>query len=103
MYFDPKSAGIVEADASKKAIEKNTKAGGTYRYMSPEQIKGEISPKIDIWAFGCVLLYFVTGMEPYIGIPEEKLIHTISVQQISPLDHLITHHIEKTDELIGYS
>ena len=35
-----------------------TKAAGagTTRYMSPEQLDGKLTFKVDIWSFGCVLL-----------------------------------------------
>ena len=47
---------------------------GTYKYMSPEQLglfsykninKCQISLKTDIWAFGCILLEYYTGKQPY--------------------------------------
>ena len=38
---------------------------GTIRYMSPEQLDGVLTHKVDIWAFGCVLLEMVTGLAPY--------------------------------------
>ena len=102
-YFSPLAPVTVSDEIDQRTIDKNTKAGGTFRYMSPEQLHGAICPKIDIWAIGCIILYFITGMEPYIGVPEEDVIDMICVRQISPLDHLITTNIEKTDELIGYS
>ena len=38
--------------------EGKNQIGGTLRFMSPEQIKGEMGMgrKIDIWAFACVLM-----------------------------------------------
>jgi len=52
---------------------KATKAAnmGTLRYMSPEQLDGKLSFKIDIWAFGCVLLEFATGKKPFSNIENE--------------------------------
>jgi serine/threonine protein kinase len=44
---------------------------GTLRYMSPEQLDGILTSKIDIWAFGCVLLEILTGKPPYSGITNE--------------------------------
>jgi serine/threonine protein kinase len=38
----------------------NAASHGTPRYMSPEQLDGKLSFKVDIWAFGCVLLQFCT-------------------------------------------
>jgi serine/threonine protein kinase len=44
---------------------------GTLRYMPPEQLNGSLSFKTDIWAFGCVLLQFCTGLKPYDDITNE--------------------------------
>ena len=33
--------------------------------MSPEQWNERVTLKTDIWAFGCILLHFVTGYKPY--------------------------------------
>jgi serine/threonine protein kinase len=38
---------------------------GTIRYMSPEQLDGKLTIKIDIWGFGCVLLEMILGREPF--------------------------------------
>ena len=40
---------------------------GTPIYMAPEQWRGEICLKTDIWAFGCVLFEICTGKKPYFG------------------------------------
>lgn len=48
------------------------KAGhGTPRYMSPEQLDGKLSFKCDIWALGCVLLEFSTGVKPFENVASE--------------------------------
>tara|TARA_B110000285_G_scaffold185814_1_gene210890 strand:- start:472 stop:861 length:390 start_codon:yes stop_codon:yes gene_type:complete len=52
-------------------FEQTAKEGevlGTMRYMSPEQLGGILSFKSDIWAFGCILLEFLTGVQPYEGL-----------------------------------
>ena len=33
--------------------------------MSPEQMNEIITFKLDIWAFGCILLQFSTGLKPF--------------------------------------
>jgi len=53
------------ADATLK-----TQAGialGTVFYMAPEQVEGERTPSIDIWAFGLILLEMLTGKRPIDG------------------------------------
>ena len=47
---------------------------GTLRYMSPEQWQGKICLKTDVWAFGCILLEFVTGKKPYHDLTEDMAI-----------------------------
>ena len=39
--------------------------------MSPEQLDGTLTNKIDVWAFGCVLLEIMTGKEPYFELHNE--------------------------------
>ena len=48
------------------------KIGGTLKYMSPEQIKNIATLKSDIWAFGCVMLEYYTGIRPFEGLSEAK-------------------------------
>ena len=52
---------------------KQTKAAnqGTLRYMPPEQLNGVLCLQTDIWAFGCVLLQFATGLKPFSDIDNE--------------------------------
>src|SRR6187399_1205543 len=41
---------------------------GTFQYMAPEQIEGELADaRADIWAFGCVLYEMVTGKRAFDG------------------------------------
>lgn len=53
--------------SSKLDKTRATKAaqGGTPRYMPPEQLDGNLSFKVDVWSFGCVLLEFCSGVTPY--------------------------------------
>jgi len=39
--------------------------------MSPEQLDGKLSFKCDIWALGCVLLEFSTGVKPFETVASE--------------------------------
>ena len=55
------SIGMVEDDS-----------GGTWRYMSPEQFRGQICLKSDVWAFGCVLLEMCTGHPPFHKISNDE-------------------------------
>ena len=77
MYAPKKTSMAIDEvneDEQINHLDKYNKADGTMRYMSPEQITGIQSNKIDIWAFGCILLYFVTGMDPYFGVKETEIV-----------------------------
>jgi interleukin-1 receptor-associated kinase 4 len=38
---------------------------GTSAYMAPEAFRGDISPKMDVFSFGVILLEIITGLPPY--------------------------------------
>mmetsp|Transcript_3929 Transcript_3929/g.6666 ORF Transcript_3929/g.6666 Transcript_3929/m.6666 type:complete len:109 (-) Transcript_3929:14-340(-) len=72
--------------------------------MSPEQMNGMLSFKIDIWAFGCVLLQFATGLKPFDDIPNEVAMCLKIFQGVSPLQHCLKQNkldidlIEENDD-----
>ena len=43
---------------------------GTFGYMAPEQLQGEVSPRSDFYALGATALHLLTGVFPY-EIPNE--------------------------------
>lgn len=61
--------------------------------MSPEQLDGKLSFKTDIWAYGCTLLQYITGLRPFNDIDEEiAACHSIMVEQVSPLDYALANN-----------
>jgi len=58
-----------------------TRAGyvlGTPYYMAPEQVMGqELSPQVDVYAFGILLFELMTGAKPYSGDSVERIFYSI--------------------------
>lgn len=76
ILFDKNQYTLKIADFGVSNIFDQTKAtakaqNGTLRYMSPEQLESKLTPKIDMWAFGCILLEMITGKPPYFGTTNE--------------------------------
>lgn len=57
------------ADQCQNIIKTNeTMTVKDYQYVSPEMIKGkEITEKSDMWSFGCVVYYILTGRNTFSG------------------------------------
>ena len=80
---------VLETIQSSKANQ------GTIRYMSPEQMNETVTFKIDIWAFGCVLLQFATGLKPYFGIKQnEGAQMQLLFNKTTPLDYALAENYE---------
>lgn len=60
---------------------------GTPQYMSPEQAKGEptVDARSDIYAFGVLAYYLLTGQYPILGANAAQTMHFIITQQPLPL------------------
>ncbi|XP_068789925.1 interleukin-1 receptor-associated kinase 4 [Struthio camelus] len=50
---------------------------GTAAYMAPEALRGEITPKSDIFSFGVVLLEIITGLPPVVENRDPQLLLSI--------------------------
>lgn len=63
------------------ALESVSLAGhiaGTPGYMSPEQARGESAdPRVDIWAFGCLLYELLTGKRAFAGATVQETISAV--------------------------
>ena len=64
-----------------------TEARGTFRFMSPELLESKLTNKADVWAIGCIILQFVTGVLPFHGKANEMSISIKIVSGVTPLDY----------------
>lgn len=63
MVLDFGIAGVVEGARGPEYVSLTTQSGviGTPSYMAPEQLKGQLNPATDLYAWGLVLLECLTG------------------------------------------
>eukprot|EP00118_Oscarella_pearsei_P010835 m.68681 g.68681 ORF g.68681 m.68681 type:complete len:261 (+) comp35550_c0_seq3:660-1442(+) len=73
---------------------------GTKCYMSPEALKGKVSTKVDVYAFGMVLYEIVTGLPPYSHSKKSDLITYIKdlEEQEDDLEEMIDPRLLKISE-----
>ena len=56
--------------------------------MSPEQLDGLLTNKIDIWALGCVIIELISGHTPYWDLANEfQISRLIADKNINPKDY----------------
>ncbi|MFN9719272.1 MAG: serine/threonine protein kinase [Planctomycetota bacterium] len=71
----------IARDTEATALTADGKTVGTYAYMAPEQIHGNValSRKTDLYAAGCLLFEVLTGQTPFIGAnPAEMLVQHLN-------------------------
>ncbi|XP_061495902.1 interleukin-1 receptor-associated kinase 4 isoform X2 [Rhineura floridana] len=66
---------------------------GTAAYMAPEALRGEITPKSDIFSFGVVLLEIITGLSPVDENRDPQLLLTIK-EEIEDEEKTIEDYID---------
>jgi eukaryotic-like serine/threonine-protein kinase len=68
-----------------------TRAGfclGTPSYMSPEQARGEVDPRTDLWSLGVVLYEMVAGRPPFRADTDQGIIYALLTEEPEPLRKL---------------
>lgn len=90
--------------ASVEAARKITAAGrtmGTYRYMSPEQIRGKSEQKTDLYALGCVLFEMLVGHPPFAGETPAEILQKHMKQPAPRLSTLLPNCPPALDQLVA--
>jgi eukaryotic-like serine/threonine-protein kinase len=83
--------GLARAISDKEAAEAEAgKAFGTPYYISPEQIRGEmtIGPPADIYSLGATLYHMVTGNVPFDGKNPSAVMHKHLKAELVAPDHV---------------
>ena len=57
--------------------------------MPPEQLDGNLSFKVDIWSFGCLLLEFCSGIKPFNQIENDIALSMAIFKGKSPLEYAL--------------
>ena len=101
---------LVIADFGISALTESTitsvasKSGfGTPSYMAPEQVDrelGKVSSATDIWAWACIMVEMLTGLNPWFGLRQNQIICEIAVKGNPPPlpDTLL---IDVDDDIVG--
>lgn len=69
--------------------------------MSPEQLNGKLTFKCDIWAFGCVILQFSTGISPYHEIENDVALYLKIYSGCSPLEYAKEYYPSPSMDLVN--
>ena len=83
--------GLARALSDKEAAEAEAgRAYGTPYYISPEQIRGEVTigPQADIYGLGATFYHMVTGRVPFEGKNPSEVMHKHLKEELTPPDHL---------------
>ncbi len=98
--------GLARDVDDKRAAETEAgKAYGTPYYISPEQIRGEVSIdfRADLYSLGATFYHMVTGRPPFDGETPTAVMHKHLKQPLVPPDHLNTSLSAGVGEIIEFA
>src|SRR5580704_11186460 len=80
----------IAIDVSPSGITRMTDAGmslGTPYYMAPEQAMGEreITPRVDVYALGCVTYEMLLGEPPFTGATTQAILAKVMTEKPGPI------------------
>ena len=81
-------AAILNATVAATAQSTTVGGGGTPAYKAPEQYSpddfGQVSPKTDMWSFGCVVVELLTGFAPWRGKQPMEIMMCVAGKRQAP-------------------
>ncbi|XP_066114252.1 interleukin-1 receptor-associated kinase 4 [Saccopteryx bilineata] len=86
--------GLARASEKFSQTVMTSRIVGTTAYMAPEALRGEITPKSDIYSFGVVLLEIITGLPAVDEYREPQLLLDIK-EEIEDEEKTIEDYIDK--------
>jgi len=81
-----------------------TRAGfclGTPAYMSPEQARGEVDQRTDLWSLGVVLYEMLCGVAPFGGDTDQAIIYALLTEEPKPLHERRPEVPEELERILG--
>jgi len=81
-----------------------TRAGfclGTPAYMSPEQARGEVDHRTDLWSLGVVLYEMLGGTAPFAGESDQAIIYALLTEEPRPLHELRADVPPELERILG--